>query len=325
MKILGIETSCDDCSCGIIVDGKMTSNVVHTQVIHKQFGGVVPELASREHIKTIESVVDKALSDSNCDIEDIDIVSATYGPGLIGSLLVGYTFAKSLAMKKNKSFFPANHILAHLFSPFINKGGIEKKFLGLVISGGHTKLFKVYDKNIEMIGDTLDDACGEVFDKVAKMLGIGYPGGVEIEKWSKDGDPDYFKFPIPDVKDFNFSFSGLKTAVLYTYNKLSLRERIERISDISASFMKTVINFVILKLKEASKKTGIKKIAVSGGVSANRYLKEKIMENFDVFYFPDKGLTSDNGCMVAFLAYLFFNDKMKEEYFKKRVEPNVNF
>lgn len=325
MKILGIETSCDDCSCGVITDGKTDSNVIHTQIVHRQFGGVVPELASREHIKTIEYVLEKALSDAKCSFDDIDVISSTYGPGLIGSLLVGYTFAKSIAFQKRKKFFPANHILSHLFSPFINKKSVEKNFLGLVISGGHTKLFKVNDMRVEMIGDTLDDACGEVFDKVAKMLGIGYPGGVEIEKWSEFGDLEYFKFPIPDVKGFNFSFSGLKTAVLYTYNKLSAKDKIERIKDISASFMKTAIDFVILKLKDASRKIGIRKIAVSGGVSANKYLKEKVKENFEECFFPDSGLSSDNGAMVAYLAYLYFDNNLKKEYFKKRVEANIIF
>lgn len=325
MKILGIETSCDDCSAGVIIDGCIYSNVVQTQIIHKQFGGVVPEIASREHIKTIELVVHKALSDAGFSIDDIDVVSSTYGPGLIGSLLVGYTFSKSLAYKNKKDFFPANHILSHLFSPFINKGFVEKKFLGLVISGGHTKLFRVNNMNVELIGDTLDDACGEVFDKVAKMLGIGYPGGMEIEKWSKFGDPEYFKFPIPKVKGLDFSFSGLKTSVLYTYNKLSTKDKIERIRDISASFMKTVVDYVVLKLREASRKTGIKRIALSGGVSANIYLQEKIKENFDIFYFPDKGLSSDNGAMVGFLAYLFYSKDLKKDYFKKKAEAITNF
>uniref|UniRef100_A0A7C4UAX3 tRNA N6-adenosine threonylcarbamoyltransferase n=1 Tax=candidate division WOR-3 bacterium TaxID=2052148 RepID=A0A7C4UAX3_UNCW3 len=325
MNVLGIETSCDDCSCGVIEDGYLKANVVHTQVIHKQFGGVVPELASREHIRTIEDVVKRALEDSKKDLSDIDIISATYGPGLIGSLLVGYTFAKSIAVKFNKFFFPANHILAHLFSPFIDNGFIEDEFLGLVISGGHTKLFKIKERKIELIGDTLDDACGEAFDKVAKLLGIGWPGGQEIERWAENGDPEYFKFPVTSLKGLNFSFSGLKTAVLYTYNKLSQKEKIYRIKDIAASFMKSAIDSVLLKLEEARKITGIKKIAVSGGVSANRYLRERIKEIFDLCYFPKKGLSSDNGGMVAFLAYIFFDRKKEREYLLKNAEPTIKF
>jgi len=306
MIVLGVETSCDDTGVAFFDGEKVLASTLYTQLSHFQFGGVVPEIASRNHIKKMLPVFKKAIEDSSISINEIDGIAATYGPGLIGSLLVGLSFAKGLSYSISRPFIGINHLEAHLFSPFIGRSIPEEPFLGLIASGGHTELYIVNGiSNYKLLGSTLDDACGEAFDKVAKLIGVGYPGGPHIEMWAARGNPFGFNFPVPDPPGLDFSFSGLKTAVLYAYKKLSPEERIKDIPEIAASFMRVAIEALIIKLKRAIKETGIERVAISGGVSANSLLRKRVQELGVRNYFPEKNFTSDNGGMVAFLGYQY--------------------
>jgi len=303
MKVLGIETSCDETSAAVY-DGSVLSNVVYTQISHREYGGVVPEIASRDHLKKIESVVSESLRLTNIGIQEIDGIAATYGPGLIGAILVGLTFAKSLAWAISKPFFAVNHIEGHIFSAFIEKKSFSSPILCLLASGGHTEIILIEELGkYEVLGETVDDAAGEALDKISKLIGLGYPGGPAIEKSALTGDNKKFLFPRPDPGGLNFSFSGLKTAVLYMYQALNNKEKISLMNDIAASFQEAVIDSLTNKLIKASKSTGIKRIAVCGGVSANRRLRKKIQEKFDGAIFPLPEYATDNGAMIASAGY----------------------
>ncbi|HQY21399.1 MAG TPA: tRNA (adenosine(37)-N6)-threonylcarbamoyltransferase complex transferase subunit TsaD [Ignavibacteria bacterium] len=311
MNILAIETSCDETSAAVLENENVLSNIISSQISHGKFGGVVPELASREHLNNIAKIASESLETSGKHIKDIDVIAATSEPGLIGSLLIGMNFAKSLAFTLNKPFIPVNHIQAHLYSNFLNGQKHEFPFIGLIVSGGHTLLILVenFFKH-KIIGYTVDDAAGEAFDKTAKLLGLGYPGGQMIDKFAKDGNKDFHKFPPAIVRDseFNFSYSGIKTSVLYYLRNIDFenKKNDKLVSDISASFQEAATKSLFKNTLKAAKKYGIKIISVSGGVSANSSLKEKFSElknsGYSI-YFPKPEYSSDNAAMIGITAF----------------------
>lgn len=315
--ILGIESSCDDTAASIIHNGHILSNVIASQKIHEEFGGVVPELASRAHQQNIVPVVHQALKKANISKEQLNAIAFTRGPGLMGSLLVGTSFAKSLAYGLNIPLIDVNHMQGHILAHFIDEDGFEKPpfpFLAMTISGGHTQIVRVNNYfDMTVIGETIDDAVGEAFDKSGKILGLGYPAGPEIDKRAKLGNPKAYKFTKPKVDGLNFSFSGFKTAVLYFIQrevKANPNFISENINDICASIQYTIINILIDKLKLASNQTGIKHIAIGGGVSANSGIRQALKDGEQKFgwttYIPKFEFTTDNAAMIAIVGYLKF-------------------
>ncbi|MEO8511924.1 MAG: tRNA (adenosine(37)-N6)-threonylcarbamoyltransferase complex transferase subunit TsaD [Ignavibacteria bacterium] len=308
-----IESSCDETSAAILESSKVLSNIISSQYFHKEYGGIVPELASRAHIEAISSIAEQALKDAGITKSDISLVAATQGPGLIGSLLVGYNYAKGFALAGNIPFMGIDHIESHMFSCFIGKENVDYPFISLVVSGGHTVSFLVNSSSTyEVLGGTHDDAAGEAFDKVAKMLGLEYPGGPLIDKLAAMGNPDFHTFPISTIKGspYDFSFSGIKTSVLY-YLKNNFGESRENLplNDIAASFQKAVTGALVDKTMKAAKDNNIKIIAVSGGVSANSGLRaqfKKYEEKGYKIYFPEKVYSTDNAAMIGYNAYLKF-------------------
>ena len=313
--ILGIESSCDDTAASIIHNGRVLSNVVASQKIHEEFGGVVPELASRAHQQNIVPVVHQALKEAKITKENLNAVAFTRGPGLMGSLLVGTSFAKSFAYGLNIPLIDVNHMQGHILAHFIDEENSKKPpfpFLAMTISGGHTQIVKVdnYFK-MHVIGETIDDAVGEAFDKSGKILGLGYPAGPEIDKRAKLGNPKAYTFTKPKVEGLNFSFSGLKTAILYFIQRETLKNPnfiTENLNDICASIQYTIVTILIDKLKLASKQTGIKHIAIGGGVSANSGIREALKNGEQKFgwttYVPKFEFTTDNAAMIAIVGYL---------------------
>jgi len=313
--ILGIESSCDDTAASVIYNGKILSNVVANQKIHQEYGGVVPELASRAHQQNIVPVVPQALKKAKINKSQLNAIAFTRGPGLMGSLLVGTSFAKSLAYGLNIPLIDVNHMQAHILAHFIDEEGFEKPkfpFLALTISGGHTQIVKVNSYfNMDVIGETIDDAVGEAFDKSGKILGLNYPAGPEIDNRAKLGNPKAFKFTKPKVGGLNFSFSGFKTAVLYFIQrevKANPNFIKENLNDICASIQYTIIGILIDKLKLASNQTGIKQIAIGGGVSANSGIRKALKDGEKKFgwktYIPKFEFTTDNAAMIAIVGYL---------------------
>ena len=318
--ILGIESSCDDTAAAILCNGKVLSNVVANQAIHEKYGGVVPELASRAHQQNIVPVVDQAIKQAGITLEDLSAVAFTQGPGLMGSLLVGTSFAKSLAYGLNIPLIDVNHMQAHILAHFIEKEGSEKPafpFLAMTISGGHTQIVRVDDYfKMTVIGETIDDAVGEAFDKSGKILGLGYPAGPEIDKRAKLGNPKAFKFTKPQVTGLNFSFSGLKTAVLYFVQK-KLKENPqfvnENLNDVCASIQYTIVEILMDKLKIAVIETGINRIAIGGGVSANSGVRDALKEAENshgwASFIPPFEFTTDNAAMIAIVGHLKYLNK----------------
>jgi N6-L-threonylcarbamoyladenine synthase len=312
--ILGVETSCDETGVALLEDSRVLCNSIYSQKIHSRFGGVVPEIASREHTERLLMMIREILEERKMVVEDIDGIAVTYGPGLLCSLLIGLNFSKSLSYSLGVPFVGINHLEAHIYSPFINMEEYSYPFLSLLVSGGHTSIFKVNGfRDYEVLGSTLDDACGESFDKVSKLIGGGYPGGPAIEHFAEKGKEDAFNFPVPDPRGLDFSYSGLKTSVLYTYLGLSQEERIYRIADISASFQKSAIESLLIKLKRAVSVTGIKRVSISGGVSANKLLRKRLEELDIEWVAPDKEFTVDNGAMVGFLGYKLFKEGLSSD------------
>ena len=318
MYILGIETSCDETAIGIIDENiKVYANVIYSQIKeHKIFGGVVPEIASRKHIEKIKILTIEAFKQSGLNIKDIDVISVTQGPGLIGALLVGVNFAKAIAYALKKKLYFVNHIEGHIFSVFI-ENNISFPFVSLVASGGHTNIFLVEDFcKYTLLGKTLDDAAGEAFDKVAKMLNLGYPGGPIVEKLSKNGDENAIKFPRAFIEknNFNFSFSGLKTAV----RNFILKNKNFNIEDICASFQKAVADVFIFKISETVQNFNVKNISFSGGVACNKYIKDRIYEfckeNNLNFYSPSPIYCTDNGVMIAFAGLKRFEKNPNSQF-----------
>ncbi|MDG1697948.1 MAG: tRNA (adenosine(37)-N6)-threonylcarbamoyltransferase complex transferase subunit TsaD [Polaribacter sp.] len=320
--ILGIESSCDDTSASVICNAKVLSNIVANQEIHSKYGGVVPELASRAHQQNIVPVVQQAIEKANITKENLSAIAFTRGPGLMGSLLVGTSFAKSLALGLQIPLIDVNHMQAHILSHFIEESSTKIPpfpFICLTISGGHTQIVKITNHfEMEVLGETIDDAVGEAFDKSAKILGLPYPGGPMIDTYAKLGNPKAFKFTKPKVGDLNFSFSGLKTGILYFIEK---KQRInskfieENLHDICASIQFTIVEILMNKLKNAVKHTGIKQIAIAGGVSANSEIRNRLQLAEKQFgwttYIPKFEYTTDNAAMIAITGYLKY---LKNEY-----------
>ena len=324
ITILGIESSCDDTSAAVIRGTTLLSNVIASQAVHIKYGGVIPELASRAHQQNIIPVVDTALKDAGVDIDKIDAIAFTRGPGLLGSLLVGTSFSKGLALSHNIPMVEVNHLQGHILSHFIDLPDRELPhpefpFLCLLVSGGHTQIVKVNSPlEMEIIGSTIDDAAGEAFDKCAKVMGLPYPGGPVIDRLAKEGNAKAFEFAKPHVKgEFDYSFSGLKTSFLYT-----LRNRVQEDADfveknkadLCASLQKTIIDILLDKLIKASKKLGIKDIAIAGGVSANSGLREAIAETGRRrgwrTFIPELKFTTDNAAMIAISGYYRYQQGM---------------
>ncbi len=281
--ILGIESSCDDTSAAVLKGTQILANITHTQLIHEQYGGVVPELASRAHIEHIVPVVKRALDTAQISVNEIDAIAFTQGPGLMGSLVVGTSFAKGLALALNKPLIGVHHMKAHILSHFITHEGMTAPsfpFLCLTVSGGHTQIVVVHDAlNMEIIGKTIDDAAGEAFDKAAKMLGLPYPGGPLIDQYAQAGDPNVYAFAEPNIPALNFSFSGLKTSILYFLKKEVTKDPdfvASNLNNLCASIQHSITEILVKKLKKAQQQTGITCIAVSGGVSVNRGLRAKL-------------------------------------------------
>ncbi len=313
--ILGIESSCDDTSAAVICNGKVLTNVVANQEIHAKYGGVVPELASRAHQQNIVPVIQQAIQQANIDKKQLSAIAFTRGPGLMGSLLVGSSFARSLSLALNIPLISVNHMQAHVLSHFIDDEKQQKPpfpFLCLTISGGHTQIVKISSYfDMEVIGETLDDAVGEAFDKSAKILGLPYPGGPFVDKYARLGNPNAFEFSKPKMADLNFSFSGLKTGILYFIQK-KVKENPnfieENLNDICASIQRTIVEILFDKIEKAVELTGIKHIAIAGGVSANSEIRETLKATEEKFgwktYIPKFEYTTDNAGMIAIVGYL---------------------
>jgi N6-L-threonylcarbamoyladenine synthase len=312
MLTLGIETSCDETSVAVVRnDCQILSNIVLGQMIHKDYGGVVPELASREHMKAIILIYNKALNEAGVVFDDIDLIAATSGPGLVGALLVGLNFAKGLAFGRNIRFVAVNHLEGHIAANLLMPQRPPEKHLTLVISGGHTLLLQVDGfGNYRMLGQTKDDAVGEAYDKVAKLLGIGYPGGREIDLLAKKGNPQYFRFPRGMIKDesLDFSYSGLKTAVALHVRSLTETELRKHRADIAASFQEAAVEVLVDKTIRAIEQTGLRDVTLSGGVASNSRLRELMDERIQSigghFYYPTPDLCTDNAAMIAAAGYL---------------------
>ncbi len=315
MKILGIESSCDECSAAIVENGnKILSNVIATQIdIHRPYNGVVPEIASRTHTEWIVPTVEEAVSNAGLSFNDIDGIAVTNRPGLVGSLLVGLSYAKGLAFALDKPFIGIDHIRAHLYAPHL-EFEIEYPYLGLLVSGGHTIICYVEDfDKIKVMGTTIDDACGEAFDKVAKHYGFGFPGGVVIDKLAQKGNPKAFSFPDPSLHKgnhpYDVSYSGLKTAVVNQIDKFWNKEYEKTPENIAASFQSTAINILLKRLKRAVKDTGINRVVAGGGVAANSFLRSELKKiNQLEVMFPSLALCTDNGAMIAGLAYQYMKE-----------------
>ena len=318
--ILGIESSCDETSAAIVYNGKVLANIVANQEVHKSYGGVVPELASRAHQQNIVPVVDEAIKKAGIQKEKISAVGFTSGPGLMGSLLVGTSFAKSFSYALNIPLIEVNHMQAHIFANFIGKEP-SFPFLCLTVSGGHTQIVLVKDYfDMKIIGETIDDAAGEAFDKSAKIMSLPYPGGPLIDKFAQTGDPEKFKFPHPNIPGYNFSFSGLKTSILYFLQKEILKNSSfveENLNDLCASIQHTIIGILLEKLRKASAETGINEIAIAGGVSANSGLRKAVQQEkkWNV-HIPAFEYCTDNAAMIAITAYHKF---LKEDFSRQNI------
>lgn len=326
--ILAIESSCDDTSASICIDGEIKSNIIYSQKIHEAYGGVVPELASRKHEQKIVPVVHQALTQAGVDTQDLSAIAFTRGPGLVGSLLVGLCFAKSMAMALNLPIIEVNHIQAHVLSNFIENKSLKFPFICFVVSGGHTQLVLVKNFfDMEIIGTTIDDAAGEAFDKAAKMLQLEYPGGPVIDKLAKNGNEVAFSFAKPKMDNFDFSFSGLKTSILYflqKQTKLNANFIQENINDLSASIQKTIVDILMDKLHLAVKQYAVKQIAIAGGVSANSKFRQSILDygnqNNIAVHIPSFEYCTDNAAMIAMAAHYKF---LNQDFSHQEVEPLV--
>ncbi len=342
MNLLAIETSCDECSAAISVDGTLKSIVISSQLVHSEYGGVVPELASRAHVETIVPVVEEALRRASLSSDQVDEVAVTYGPGLAGSLVVGLSFAKAFAAACGIPVVGVNHIEGHLYSNFLEDEKPLFPFVALIVSGGHTMLVHVKEPySHELLGQTRDDAAGEAFDKVAKLLGLGYPGGPVIDKLAKEGNPDAFKFPRAFMNEdsFEFSFSGIKTSVLYLLREMKYRPvedgtnggniDSELVRDVCASFQRAVIDVLVKKTISAAEKYSVKSITVAGGVAANRELRSALQEKAESIgiraFFPRPLYCTDNAAMIGMAAYFKYRKFGIVSDFTLKPTPNLSF
>lgn len=333
INLLALETSCDDTSVALLQDGNLVNNLTSSQPVHQNYGGIVPELASRAHQKNLIPLLDILLDQSNLQKNSVDAVAFTIGPGLLGSLLTGTLFAKSLALSLDIPLIPVDHLHGHLLSLFINSPVPEYPFLCLLVSGGHTMIIKVKDPlNFEILGRTMDDAAGEAFDKGAKIMGLSYPGGPEIDQRARDGDENRFSFPHPKIKGFNYSFSGLKTNLLYKIRDLSEQDEEfleNNLDDFCASYQKAINVFLVSKLKKAAEHTGIREIAVAGGVAANRGLQNRVKEMTQTLngnlYIPNLEYCMDNAAMIGMVGWHqyqngIFGDQKTVPYAKSQLK-----
>jgi N6-L-threonylcarbamoyladenine synthase len=332
VTILAIESSCDETAAAIIKNGKILANVIATQDVHVKYGGIVPELASRAHQQNIVPVVTQALTQANITKTMLNAVAFTQGPGLLGSLLVGTSFAKSFALGLNIPLIGVNHMQAHILAHFIDDPQPSFPFLCLTVSGGHTQIVKVKNHlDMEIIGETQDDAVGEAFDKSAKLLGLPYPGGPLIDKYAAEGDPKAFNLPGVDTPGLNFSFSGIKTAILYFLRDKSADDPDfikKNLQDICASIQYRLIEILMKKLRKAAQETGINEIAIAGGVSANSGLRKKLKEEAELrgwkIYIPKFEYCTDNAAMIAMAAhYKFMNNEFSSQ--EVNPEPRMEF
>lgn len=341
MKILGIETSCDETAAAVVEDGhRLLSNVVNSQIdIHAVYGGVVPEVAARSHIEVINPVINQALTDANCTWNDIDGIAVTYAPGLIGSLLVGTLAARTLAILKNKPLYPIHHVEAHVYANFLNKNTPQFPILALIVSGGHSQLVLFHDHgDFEMLGQTRDDAVGEAFDKVAKIIGLPYPGGPSIARAAKNGNPNAYKLPKSKLSGaYDFSFSGLKTAVLravqrevgvdFTFPSTGLAERLNDVqrNDFAASFQRIAVETLVDKTELAFNDFQPKSVVIAGGVAANQELRRILSERLpiDIDYAP-MNLCTDNAAMVASLGYYYAKKNLPTDPYELEVMPSLS-
>lgn len=314
-KILAIESSCDETSCAVVVDGRTClSNVVSSQIdIHTRFGGVVPEVASRNHITAIDNVVNLSLKEAGVSLDEIDAIAVTYGAGLIGSLLVGVSYAKGLSYTTGKPLIAVNHIYGHIASNYLSSKELKPPFICLLVSGGHTAIIKVSDYNHhELIGTTLDDAVGESFDKVARVLGLGYPGGPKVSRMAENGQANIVFSKPNDTLGYNFSFSGKKTAVINYIHKLEQAKQEIPVEDICASFETLAVNELVEKTIKATLDSGFKNIVIAGGVSANKKLRQTLTkaaeENGLKCFVPDFEYCTDNAAMIGSAAYYAYRD-----------------
>lgn len=345
MRILGIETSCDETAAAVIEDGqRLLSNVIASSIdLHKIYGGVVPEIAARSHLESILPVIDKALAEAKTDWSDIDAVAVSYGPGLIGSLLIGVLTARTLAIAKKKPLISVNHVAAHPYAAFLTSGISGYKYspslptfplLALIVSGGHTQLVLYKNrKDYSVLGQTADDAVGEAFDKVAKMLGLPYPGGPSVAEVAGKGNPKAVKLPTANMSGYNFSFSGLKTAVLraaqalvgqdYTFpsSKLPIALLPAQKKDLAASFQAKVVETLVSSLQKATIEFQITSVIICGGVAANQHLRTEVKKALPAAIFPDIKLCTDNAAMVAVLGYYQIAQKQSADPRSLRVEP----
>ena len=310
MIVLGIETSCDETSAAVIQNGLLMSNVVLSQEIHRKFGGVVPEIASREHEEKLTSIIQLALERASISKSNLDAIAVTYGAGLMGALLVGLNVAKGLAIGLNIPFIGVNHMEGHLYANMIDNPKMDYPFLCMLVSGGHTQIWRVDSfGEYTLFSNTVDDAAGEAFDKGARILGLRYPGGPEIQREAIGGNSSAYTFPRPRLKrsELDFSFSGLKTAILYTCKKMTSNELVENRSDIAASYQEAIIDTLLQKLQKVHLKTNISKVSVAGGVAANSRFREKANEVSEKLglniHFPRMDLCTDNAAMIAMAGY----------------------
>ena len=321
--ILAIESSCDETAAAVVKNGReVLSNVINTQIaIHTEYGGVVPEIASRKHIENINPVIRKALEDAGVTLDDIDAIGVTYGPGLVGALLGGVADAKAIACAKNKPLVGVHHIEGHISANYVENKELEPPFVALVVSGGHTHLVKVNDYGeYEIVGRTRDDAAGEAFDKVARAIGLGYPGGPKIDKLAKEGNPDAIEFPRAHVDDapYDFSFSGIKSAVLNYINSANMQGKEINRADVAASFQKAVVDALVSRAVRLAKECGMDKLAIAGGVASNSALRAAIQEectkNNISFYSPSPVLCTDNAAMIGAAAYYEYIKGIRHGY-----------
>ena len=329
--ILAIESSCDETAAAVVKNGReVLSNVINTQIaIHTEYGGVVHEIASRKHIENINPVIKKALTDAGVTLDDIDAIGVTYGPGLVGALLVGVAEAKAIAFAKNKPLVGVHHIEGHISANYVENKELEPPFVALVVSGGHTHLVKVNDYGeYEIIGRTRDDAAGEAFDKVARAIGLGYPGGPKIDKLAKEGNPEAIEFPRAHVDDapYDFSFSGIKSAVLNYINSANMQGKEINRADVAASFQKAVVDALVSRAVKLAKECGMDKLAIAGGVASNSALRAAVQEecakNNIRFYSPSPVLCTDNAAMIGAAAYYEYIKGVRHGYDLNAV-PNL--
>lgn len=317
VTILGIESSCDETAAAVVQNGRQVlSNVVSSQIlVHRKFGGVVPEIAFRKHIEHVLPVIDKALQEAKVSLQDVDAIAVTYGPGLVGALLVGLSAAKGLALGTGKPLIGVNHLEGHVFANFLADPDLQPPFLALVVSGGHTSLLVVKDYNtFHLLGQTRDDAAGEAFDKIARFMGLPYPGGPEIERLALAGNPQAIAFPRARLQDtYDFSFSGLKSAVINYMHQLDQNKTPYKREDVAASFQEAIVDVLVKRSQEALKATGLKKIVLAGGVSANRHLQQELSEGARSvgaeLVHPTAILCTDNAVMIGVRGYYQYMHK----------------